>query len=623
MKIRFFSVLVFIVLFTLSPAQAFAAEWYVATTGTAGGSGAISSPWDLQTALNHPASVQPGDTIWLRGGTYSGIFTSSLVGTSGSPIVVRQYSGERAILDGGSTQATGVLSVSGSYTHYWGFEITLSDTDRVSAQAGSDPTDIVTTSGVYSISGTGNKFINLIIHDARGGYGYWAGVTDGEIYGNIIYHNGWDGPDRGHGHGIYTQNSSNTVRLIKDNISFNQFSSGIKPWGVNGLVNDYTIEGNIMFNNGILSSTTGFAFNLLFGTDAIGNIAENPIIRNNYTYYTTTSPDGENRIGDVAGCDSPTITDNYFAHGGADNVLNMNCTNVTMTGNTYYGVTTGFTTSSFPNNTYATVRPSDTKIFVRPNTYESGRAHIVIYNWNSKPNIDVDVSSVLSNNQAYSVYDVENYFGTPVATGTYTGNNITIPMTGTTVSAPTGTATPAHTPQEFGVFVLIGGNISSASPTPTPSPGSATTSDSDSNEVTTGTSTTNSSVTTTHGSTVSSSAPTVKLTQTATGNTSISSDEFIESNQLQFSGEAPKNALISITLTDANGKKTPGITKVDGNGEWSWSPPPNLKSGDYTATFLVQDKQGNTGSTTLKFTISEDGLATVTESVQESSGGGC
>ena len=27
------------------------------------------SPWDLQTALNHPA-VHPGDTIWMRGGTY-------------------------------------------------------------------------------------------------------------------------------------------------------------------------------------------------------------------------------------------------------------------------------------------------------------------------------------------------------------------------------------------------------------------------------------------------------------------------------------------------------------------------------------------------------------------------
>ena len=41
-----------------------AAEWYAAPTGTPGGNGGINNPWDLQTALDHPASVQPGDTIW-------------------------------------------------------------------------------------------------------------------------------------------------------------------------------------------------------------------------------------------------------------------------------------------------------------------------------------------------------------------------------------------------------------------------------------------------------------------------------------------------------------------------------------------------------------------------------
>src|ERR1700736_1218232 len=47
-----------------------AADRYVAENGTPGGDGTISRPWDLQTALNHPAAVQPGDTIWVRGGTY-------------------------------------------------------------------------------------------------------------------------------------------------------------------------------------------------------------------------------------------------------------------------------------------------------------------------------------------------------------------------------------------------------------------------------------------------------------------------------------------------------------------------------------------------------------------------
>ncbi len=68
--------------------------------GSPSGNGSINSPWDLQTALNQPSTVHPGDTIWLRGGTYVGHFTSNLNGTSSSPIIVRQYAGERATIDG-------------------------------------------------------------------------------------------------------------------------------------------------------------------------------------------------------------------------------------------------------------------------------------------------------------------------------------------------------------------------------------------------------------------------------------------------------------------------------------------------------------------------------------------
>src|SRR6185295_4046668 len=43
--------------------------FYVASNGSSSGSGSMTAPWDLQTALNHPAAVHPGDTIWVRGGT--------------------------------------------------------------------------------------------------------------------------------------------------------------------------------------------------------------------------------------------------------------------------------------------------------------------------------------------------------------------------------------------------------------------------------------------------------------------------------------------------------------------------------------------------------------------------
>src|SRR2546430_15149648 len=72
-----------------------------APAGTPRGDGTRDRPWDLATALSGGRGrVQPGDTIWLRGGTYTGNFDGTLTGTSTAPIVVRQYPGERATIDG-------------------------------------------------------------------------------------------------------------------------------------------------------------------------------------------------------------------------------------------------------------------------------------------------------------------------------------------------------------------------------------------------------------------------------------------------------------------------------------------------------------------------------------------
>src|SRR5262250_3644405 len=90
-------------------------QFYVAPQGKASGNGSLSNPWDLGTALANPASVKPGDIIWLRGGTYRGLFVSTLKGTPEAPIIVRQYPFETAVLDGGD-QDGGILAVAGAYT---------------------------------------------------------------------------------------------------------------------------------------------------------------------------------------------------------------------------------------------------------------------------------------------------------------------------------------------------------------------------------------------------------------------------------------------------------------------------------------------------------------------------
>ena len=151
-----------------------ASDYFVSPAGSGSNNGTISAPWDLQTALSQPSAVKPGDTIWLRGGTYPGTYSSQLTGTSANPILVRQYPGERAVIDGGNSNGNGILVISGSYTWYWGFEVMSSDSNRVSTQTGSWPTDIGRGEAIQILqttgSGVGVKFINLIVHDARQGF---------------------------------------------------------------------------------------------------------------------------------------------------------------------------------------------------------------------------------------------------------------------------------------------------------------------------------------------------------------------------------------------------------------------------------------------------------------------
>src|SRR2546430_10744446 len=75
---------------------------YVSPSGSGAGDGTLARPWDLATALGGGGAggrIAPGDTIWLRGGTYRGAVVSSVHGAPGAPVVVRQYRRERAGID--------------------------------------------------------------------------------------------------------------------------------------------------------------------------------------------------------------------------------------------------------------------------------------------------------------------------------------------------------------------------------------------------------------------------------------------------------------------------------------------------------------------------------------------
>src|SRR3954466_9134387 len=66
--------------------------YYVATDGTSSGDGSTDNPWNMPTALSGAGgAIQPGDTVWVRGGTYFAPFNELVNGDASASIIVRAY----------------------------------------------------------------------------------------------------------------------------------------------------------------------------------------------------------------------------------------------------------------------------------------------------------------------------------------------------------------------------------------------------------------------------------------------------------------------------------------------------------------------------------------------------
>lgn len=428
------------------PPQAF----WVAENGRADNDGSRDNPLDLATALSGEGPMGPGDTVWLRGGTYRGAFSSMLMGRPDAPIVVRQVPGELATLDSAGS-AKDALSIGGSYTWFWGFEITSSDLKRQSAEPGPWPGDLLRGYGAVTRA-PGIRFINLVVHDNANGLGLWSESVDSDAHGNIIYNNGWQAPDRAHGHGIYTQNEVGTRRLT-DNIIFNQFSHGIHAYGsARAHLDNITLEGNIVFNNGALAAGPEYVRNLLLGG---GRPALNPRLQDNVTYFGSMKTSGENSVGYSAGCVNLWAHGNYLI-GGRPLIL-RSCTTQSFANNTLYGPVREDPPNEYPGNEYRTVPPTGTRVFVRPNRCEAGRAHVAIYNWDSQAQVRVDLSGAsLVKGERFLIQDAQNFFGKPVVEGIYEARPVNVPMTGLHVKPPVGNVPHSgHTAPQFGAFVVI------------------------------------------------------------------------------------------------------------------------------------------------------------------------
>ena len=434
-------------------------EFFVAPDGKPDGNGSREGPWDLATALAQPGAVRAGDTIWLRGGVYRGSFVSNLTGTADAPIRVRQYPLERATIDGGDSGGRSILIVNGSHTWFYGFEVMSSQPGRVSQQSGSSPTDILSGPGVNpQETSSGLKFIDLVVHDTAGGFALFSATSDTEVNGCLSYYNGWLAPDRGHGHGIYTQNRAPSVKRFIDNVVFRNFALGIQAYGsAAAYLDNLVFQGNTLFGAGELAGSQ--QQDLLIGGDGATNDA---VVDSNVVYEPGGGAGSTFYLAYVGTAYNAVVTNNYFAA----NSLFGNVVKLTLSGNTFAYDPSGIAISSFPLSTYLNgVRPSGVTSFVRPSQYEPGRATLTILNWDRKDVVEVDLSRFLSVGTGFEIRDAQNFYGPPVVSGNSLGGPIRIPMTGLTPGTPVGRPTPAATGPEFNAFILLTSDYSRQPPT--------------------------------------------------------------------------------------------------------------------------------------------------------------
>ncbi len=383
-----------------------AAEWYIRPDGNSMNAGTKESPWDIASALDGKQNITAGDTLFLLEGTYKRrpkeLFEVRLIGTAEKPIHIRPLAGTRVRIDGG-------LSIQSPSAHVWirDLEIFVSEpVPKEPVSPGSNPNDLNRPwGGVHMYGGKNCKYINLIIHNCNQGISCWKGEIDAEIYGCIIYNNGWLGTDRGHGHCIYTQNDQG-IKVISNCIMSCRYDGTytLHAYGSErAYVNNYLLEDNIFYNKGPF---------LIGG----GKPSHNIRVFRNYLYNVGmrigySAPYNEN-------CE---VRDNIIVNGELSIVRYRN---TMQEGNLVIRKDQE--------------RPRGVKAVLLPNRYDQNRAHLTVYNWDMAEKVRATAKHFFKSGETFRLMNPQDFFGSPVVQGTCYGNVIDVPMK-----------------SEFAVFVVL------------------------------------------------------------------------------------------------------------------------------------------------------------------------
>lgn len=284
-----------VLLFLAFPMLAWAADYYVSTTGNdSTGDGSIGNPWlTIQKGITDRVA---GDFVYVRGGTYRELAVFNTSGSvGGGYITLKNYADETPVMDGSDAAADwgGVIQALGkSYLAVDGMTITGCAQGESMVFAGPGSHIIIQNCEIYDHTGYLAIYIvgqgasqlthvtidNCVIHDADTG-GYEAIRFDQNVRyfkatNNLIYDCtnigidsvSWSAdPDTSPTYGLYKGNTVTNVGKISG------AGNGLYVDGGNFI----TIQDNYVYDN---------SFGISTGAENAGNTTTGCIVRNNYVY---------------------------------------------------------------------------------------------------------------------------------------------------------------------------------------------------------------------------------------------------------------------------------------------------------------------------------------------------
>ena len=424
--------------------------------------------------------------------------TESIRGASNSLNGAQPHAAGSIVIIGGD-----VLYVAGSNTTYRGFEVSNS---RPSRDGNIENQGIGRGNGV-TVTGDSNKLINLVIHDNRTGVLTSSSSSNTEVYGCLVYNNGVHSRDggtteNGHGHGLYLENKAGYSRVYED-IVLNSFNLGTQGFGQTGPYVGGDFRGSVFSNSGAPLGKFGNAlrrnYNAIIGPRS--QVSPTARLTESHFFHPLNTDGSSVKFGYGMGVKDGTIENNYFIGGGTQFEIAATQT-ARVSGNQFYAtrpvsrytITAAGMSYSWNNNKYhgaagrdvfgiaghgrmlfgswksstgfdaastETSAPMPDTVLVRPNAYDKGRANVLIYSFSGATTAKIDLSrSGLENGQQYTIRNAQNYFGTPVATGTYNSASplVSVSLTGaaSSVAAPIGHGyTPETTCPNFCPMVIV------------------------------------------------------------------------------------------------------------------------------------------------------------------------